>query len=248
MAPPAGQAPRIPAIVTNGDTNSRVRKVVCILQNAEYRSAVVSGAYSSLISFPAVKISRFNRERKMHARAVGFDSTLSNASRNAVQNCTSIAFAGSEWSEIIDIDGDAYETPTTIVPSAFLLPATTIGIKVDFSSFDVAFFFFGGRTAVGFVAHRRTQKKNTSLFFFFDPLDILREAFDKNDKNEIKKQVIDESYSTDDDDDDCGGEKRRDRTTPAEKEEDLRGGVNDEVLFFLQRVVVERPDKTTDDE
>ena len=70
MAPPAGQAPRIPAIVTNGDTNSRVRKVVCILQNAEYRSAVVSGAYSSLISFPAVKISRFNRERKMHARAL----------------------------------------------------------------------------------------------------------------------------------------------------------------------------------
>ena len=126
MAPPAGQAPRIPAIVTNGDTNSRVRKVVCILQNAEYRSAVVSGAYSSLISFPAVKISRFNRERKMHARAVGFDSTLSNASRNAVQNCTSIAFAGSEWSEIIDIDGDAYETLTVVVvgPSS---ATTTIG-------------------------------------------------------------------------------------------------------------------------
>ena len=128
MAPPAGQAPRIPAIVTNGDTNSRVRKVVCILQNAEYRSAVVSGAYSSLISFPAVKISRFNRERKMHARAVGFDSTLSNASRNAVQNCTSIAFAGSEWSEIIDIDGDAYETLTVVVvvgPSSATM--TTIG-------------------------------------------------------------------------------------------------------------------------
>ena len=92
------------------------------------------------------------------------------------------------------------------------------------------------------------KKKILLSSFFFDPLDILREAFDKNDKNEIKKQVIDESYSTDDDDDDCGGEKRRDRTTPAEKEEDLRGGVNDEVLFFLQRVVVERPDKTTDDE
>jgi len=141
MAPPAGQAPRIPAIVTNGDTNSRVRKVVCILQNAEYRSAVVSGAYSSLISFPAVKISRFNRERKMHARAVGFDSTLSNASRNAVQNCTSIAFAGSEWSEIIDIDGDAYETLTVVVVVGPSSATTTISGNQT-SSFDFFFSFF----------------------------------------------------------------------------------------------------------
>ena len=112
MAPPAGHAPRIPAIVTNGDTNNLVRKVVCILQNVSYRSAVVSGAYNSLISFPAVKISRFKRERKMHTRVFGLDSIETNAECNSVQNCKSIAFAGSERRETIAISSLTKETVT----------------------------------------------------------------------------------------------------------------------------------------
>ena len=112
MAPPAGQAPLIPAIVTNGDTNKRVRKVVCILQNASYRSEVVPGAYNSLISFPAVKISRFNRERKTHTRVSGSDSTRSSASRNSLQNCKSIAFAGSDRKETIAISGETRDIVT----------------------------------------------------------------------------------------------------------------------------------------
>ena len=131
MAPPAGHAPRIPAIVTNGDTNNLVRKVVCTLQNFSYLFAVVSGAYNSFISFPAVKISRFNLERKIRTRVFGLDSICTNAECNSVQNCKSIAFAGSERRETI-----------AIVSSSFAKETVTFGgtngpdiVARDFSSF-----------------------------------------------------------------------------------------------------------------
>ena len=52
--PPAGQAPRMAHTVASGDRSRRHRNDVCTRQNSVYRASLVSGAYSSLMSLPAV--------------------------------------------------------------------------------------------------------------------------------------------------------------------------------------------------
>lgn len=68
--PPAGQAPLIAATVISGERYSRARNTFWVTQNSLYLSHDVRGAYSSMISLPAVKMSFFRPEQKMIPRTL----------------------------------------------------------------------------------------------------------------------------------------------------------------------------------
>eukprot|EP00982_Pelagococcus_subviridis_P015677 31418-Pelagococcus_subviridis.AAC.10 len=68
--PPAGHAPRIAHTVESGERRSRHRNVVCVFQNSAYLVADVDGAWSSLMSFPAVNIGFLRSDAKTTPRIV----------------------------------------------------------------------------------------------------------------------------------------------------------------------------------
>ena len=68
--PPAGQAPLIAATVISGERYSRARNTFWVTQNSLYLSHDVRGAYSSMISLPAVKMSFSRPEQKMTPRTL----------------------------------------------------------------------------------------------------------------------------------------------------------------------------------